>query len=385
MQSLLTREEAYRRNKDDMSIMNALFRIIAMATLAGAVAPAAAQKLQTGYVATPDGVRLYYAKVGNGRQTVIIPGRLFLLPDFLRLTARGRTLIFYDMRNRGLSDTVADPARIGIQNDVEDLEAVRSHFHAEKPDLIGFSYLGMMVVDYATQHPGHVGRIVQLAPVARKFGTRFPATVMAADLDKVPDPAELKKLDEQSRNGYAAEHPKEYCEAEWKTDQQRMVCDPAKAQMIRSPCDMPNEWPTHLGPHFQGLFRSIAALDIPKEAISKLNVPVLTIHGTRDRNVPYGSGRQWDLLLCGLPESGLTGAADDSRSPGAGPPPGSSEASDRNCNARLITVQGAAHMSWIDEPELVFSSIDTFLNGHWPKHAEHVTTPEPRPTAAATQ
>jgi hypothetical protein len=45
-------------------------------------------------------------------------------------------------------------------------------------------------------------------------------------------------------------------------------------------------------------------------------------------------------------------------------------------NARLITIDGAAHMSWIEFPELVFPSIDGFLNGQWPSQAEPVTSLE---------
>jgi pimeloyl-ACP methyl ester carboxylesterase len=130
------------------------------------------QKTETGYMTSLDGVRLYYAKVGNGSDTVIVPGRLFMFRDFQQL-AKGRTLIFYDMRNRGLSDLVADTSKISLQRDADDLEAVREHFLVQKASLIGFSYLGKMVILYATQHSEHVSRIVQIGPVARVFGTSF--------------------------------------------------------------------------------------------------------------------------------------------------------------------------------------------------------------------
>src|SRR5262249_18605420 len=92
-------------------------------------------KAETGYVTSKDGVRLYYAKVGSGTKSVIIvPGRLFTFRDFQPLAKR-RTLIFYDMRDRGHSDAVADNSKISLQHDVEDLEAVRAHFGIEKPDL----------------------------------------------------------------------------------------------------------------------------------------------------------------------------------------------------------------------------------------------------------
>jgi pimeloyl-ACP methyl ester carboxylesterase len=79
----------------------------------------------------------------------------------------GRTLIFYDMRNRGRSEAVTEVSKISLQHDIDDLDAVRGHFEVEKPDLIGFSYLGKIVVLYDMQHPNHVNRIVHIAPVAR--------------------------------------------------------------------------------------------------------------------------------------------------------------------------------------------------------------------------
>ena len=61
----------------------------------------------------------------------------YFVDDFKQL-ADGRTLVVYDPRNRGRSDTVSDRARLegGIMNDVADLDAVRRHFKADKVDLI---------------------------------------------------------------------------------------------------------------------------------------------------------------------------------------------------------------------------------------------------------
>jgi hypothetical protein len=42
-------------------------------------------KVETGYVTSSDGVRLFYARVGTGSKIAILPGRLFTFPDFQRL------------------------------------------------------------------------------------------------------------------------------------------------------------------------------------------------------------------------------------------------------------------------------------------------------------
>ena len=61
-------------------------------------------------------------------------------------SAPGRTVLFYDMRNRGRSDAVKDLSQVTMENDVRDLESVRAHFGVKKATLIGYSYLGFMVV-----------------------------------------------------------------------------------------------------------------------------------------------------------------------------------------------------------------------------------------------
>jgi len=320
-------------------------RVLALLLLSVSVRMAAAQSsaLSEGFVTASDGVRLYYQKVGNGPQVVLLPGRLFLFPAFQRV-AEGRTLIAYDMRDRGRSDAVADPKRITIQDDVNDLEAVRQHFHADKPALIGFSYLGMMVMLYATEHPDHISRIVQLGPVSRKFGEKFPASLRASDASAVPDPAQMRELEALEKSGYIRDHPKDFCEKEWMVTRVQLVGNPANADKLGpGQCEMQNEWPAHLYPHFEASISSIQTLDIPKDKISALRVPVLTIHGTQDRNAPYGGGREWSMLVS---------------------------------DGRLLTLPGAAHMSWVEFPDRVFSAIDTFLKGSWPASAEKVKTME---------
>src|SRR5687768_13303686 len=93
---------------------------------------------EEGYVDRGNGVQLFYQKMGTGGKTLIVPAGLFLAEDFKQLAGEDRTVIFYDMRNRGRSSFIRDSAAIGIDKDVEDLEAIRQHFGVEKADLIGW-------------------------------------------------------------------------------------------------------------------------------------------------------------------------------------------------------------------------------------------------------
>src|SRR5262245_9460401 len=67
--------------------------------------------VQEGYVTTDDGVRLFYQKAGSGTQLVLLPNALYLVDEFSRFTGN-RTLVFFDVRNRGRSDQVTDGAKL---------------------------------------------------------------------------------------------------------------------------------------------------------------------------------------------------------------------------------------------------------------------------------
>lgn len=306
---------------------------------------APAPEVTDGLVTTEDGVELYYVKAGHGAQTVILPARLFTFQD-LRWLAERYTLISYDMRNRGRSSRVADLAKISLQADVADLEAIRRHFGVEQAHLIGYSYLGLMVMLYALDHPQHVERVVQLGPVPLKFGTEYRPEYVAADRQQVIEQNGGARLRELRADDYQTTHPREYCEEEWRVVRFMLVGDPQRvATLGTGVCEWPNEWPVNLARHMERHFvGSVQKLDVSRERVAQLRIPVLTIHGTRDRNAPYGAGREWVYLLP---------------------------------NARLVTVQDAAHQAFAERPEVVRPALDGFLRGGWPAGAEKVTS-DPR-------
>src|SRR5262245_9163696 len=309
-----------------------------MSVAAIVVAALLAASPDTGYVSGPDGVKLYYERIGSGSRTLIIPGRLCRSRD-LQPLARRHTVILYDMRNRGRSSSVSDGALLTIQKDVEDLEAVRRHFKVEKFVPVGYSYLGFMVVLYAMAHADHVERLVQIGPVPRKFGTEYPASLQHHDSVPLVDSATAARLDSLSESEWAKDHQRELCEERRDAYSVRLVGDPAHVARLMDPCGMPNEWPASLSRHFEYHFGAVQKLDVPREAVGKVRVPVLTIHGTWDRNAPYAAGREWAMTLP---------------------------------NARLLTIEGAAHQLTADAPEVVIPAIDGFVDGKWPANAEQV-------------
>ena len=284
-----------------------------------------------GYITTEDGIRLFFQKFGSGQKTVIVPNairssssgnvsRSYLFNDFKGL-ADSRTVIFYDLRNCGGSDHVSDSAKLkrGIHHDVDDLEAVRRHFEITQVDVIGHSYLGMMVILYAIKYPAQVNRVVQIGPVQPFFGKQYAAHLTGADATLLEVSTKLAQLQKDSQS---------VDKINWSFGE-----------------NMKKHWN-------ENIFPSIQSLNLSAEEVAKVNAPVLTIHGTRDRQAPYGGGREWVLMLP---------------------------------NARIVTIENAAHLPWIEAPEKVFGSIKTFLDGAWPEAAHKVESLDPRDEPATNQ
>jgi len=296
-----------------------------------------------GYITTEDGIRLFFQKLGSGQKTVIMPNAVFLFDDFKHL-ADGRTVIFYDLRNCGGSDHVSDRAKLkrGIHHDVDDLEAVRRHFEITQVDVIGHSYLGMMVILCAMKYPAHVNRVVQIGPVQPFFGKKYPAHLTGADATLLEVSTKLAQLQKDSQSEDPELHKKW-----WSLMRVLYVADPANADKINWSFgeNMKKHWN-------ENIFPSIQSLNLSAKEVAKVNAPVLTIHGTRDRQAPYGGGREWVLMLP---------------------------------NARIVTIENAAHLPWIEAPEKVFGSIKTFLNNAWPEAAHKVESLDPKDEPAKKQ
>jgi pimeloyl-ACP methyl ester carboxylesterase len=128
----------------------------------------------------------------------------------------------------------------------------------------------------------------------------------------------------------------EFCRKFWSVLGVLYVTDPKDAgRLDLDRCHLENErnamkyWVEYLMP-------SMRVLDLTPNTVARVTMPVLTVHGRKDRSAPFGGGLDWVRLLP---------------------------------NARLLPVEGAGHMPWIETPALVLGSIERFLDGGWPDAA----------------
>lgn len=291
-----------------------------------------------GTITVADGVRLYFQKFeeksGGGSGPVLFPNGLSLAQDFRHLAAK-RAMVFYDVRNRGRSQTVTDPAKLalGIQQDVHDLDAVRRYFGIDKADVIGHSYIGLMVGLYAMQYPEHTGRLVQIGPMQPDASKQYPPHLMNADGTLAEVMSRIAALSKVPPAG----DPEEMCRNFWRVLRLIYVTNPKDAERIDwGRCELENE--RAFGAYWLGqLLPSIQKLQLQESDFKRAVNPVLVVHGTKDRSAPYGGGRDW---------------------------------AHRFPDARLATVPDGGHAPWIEAPDLVFESMETFLDGEWPVAAE---------------
>lgn len=302
-------------------------RIACIGSLGWGCGGAAPAVVREGFVTTADSVRVYYRVVGEGEETVVVPVATFF-GDRLDALALGRRLVLYDPRGRGRSDAV-DSSQVSLEHQMVDLDAVRAAVGAGQVALIGWSGLGMELFVYTLRHPDRVTRLVQLAPVPPRQ-RRYVDQMIADRMERV-DSAALAAAEAQRARGDFVEDPAAECRASNRVTLPVSFADPATAAQVPDVCVYRNEWPANLGPYFRALLGSFGDYDW-RSALPGVQVPRLVIHGAED-NIPLEGNQEW---VMGQP------------------------------NARLLVVPGAGHWPHFEQPEMVLSAIDTFLDGSWP-------------------
>jgi pimeloyl-ACP methyl ester carboxylesterase len=144
------------------------------------------------------GLKLNAQVLGKGRPLVMLHGLLLgnLASWYLaagRLAGEDRRIVLYDLRGHGNSEVA--PSGYGLEAMAADLEAVLAELAPEGPvDLAGYSYGSLVVLRYAMDHPGRVGRLILVEaplPPLRELAERYAHADMSTLLASVPP--ELRK------------------------------------------------------------------------------------------------------------------------------------------------------------------------------------------------
>jgi proline iminopeptidase len=284
--------------------------------------------LEKGNLEVEPGVRIHYSILGSSGPDLVVPHASWVAGPLLPL-ARGRRIISYDLRNRGLSSLVEDKSRLGISFDVADLETLRLHLGLERPVVIGHSYASAIALLHALDHPGAVGGLVLVGPFAPR---RLPwhETEMPSLGEMIRPPGSTRlgalragKVHRTDPRAYAREWMRHYLLPQQVARRENIDLIPLDA------CDLPNEFPERWIPDWlERVYPSLGDWDW-RPRLPSLRVPVLLVWGESERGPPEVE-REW---LSGLPDG------------------------------RMVAVPGAGHWPFCENPEVFFPAVERFLDG----------------------
>jgi class 3 adenylate cyclase/pimeloyl-ACP methyl ester carboxylesterase len=245
-------------------------------------------KQEIRYCRAADGVRLAYAKVGDGPpilKSAHWMGHLeydWELPISRHLLlglAKDRTLVRYDARGNGLSDW--DVHELSLDAWVSDMETVADTYGLKRFPLFGFSQGCPVAIAYAARHPQRVSHLILYGGFAT--GANKRASLTAGGRER------LAAMNTLVRRGWGADNPAfrqmftsllmptaDKDEADAFNELQRLSASPeCAARYLETVADL-------------------TVLDL----LSQVKAPTLVMHVRDDALVPIKLGRE---LAAGIP------------------------------------------------------------------------------------
>jgi pimeloyl-ACP methyl ester carboxylesterase len=244
-------------------------------------------------------------------------------------------VVFYDPRQRGRSEPATDSTTSTFAGDVDDVEAVRAHFALSRFALVGFSYFGLVAVQYAADHPERVTRLALVSPVEPDDSLarlNDPKAAMARI-----DTVKARQLVRLRAAGKDTADVAGYCRAYWEVNAPVYVGDTLKASQVPTDvCALPNEGIREFGAHVARVMASLGGRRDFSAAAARVRAPTLVVSGDRDLVASPLGARAW---------------------------------AERIPDARLLSVAGGGHLVFVDDPAGVVRALDAFLRGGWPEGA----------------
>ena len=305
--------------------------LMVLASCVGALAQTA-YKIDEGFVTGSDGVRLFYRKVGKGKEVIVYlhggPGSNFRgQADYIEPLAKNRTVIFYDQRGSGLSEIVTDPKLLTAAHHVRDLDVLRTHFRAEKITIIGLSWGSGLAALYAAEHPDRVKRIVFVSPMAPRRSL-FDDRIKKLNSLRTPiEIARRRELQEKLPSATNAETIKICREFSDSTFRLYLVNrTPDNLAHAARRCDIPASAIRNRLVVETAVFASLGVWDL-RPVLRKLSMPTLVMEGDKT-NVPLEATREF---------------------------------ADALPNSHLVLVQNAGHEFFIDQPKRFLDLVEEFI------------------------
>jgi proline-specific peptidase len=229
---------------------------------------------------TADGRRLAYKRIGSGPTLVCHgggPGFSSLYLGNLGGLDEHLELVLLDPRGTGGSGPASDARGYLIEDYAADLEELREHLGLERMLLLGHSHGGVVAVEYASQHPDRVERLI-LASTLPRHGPEQEEAMQAALLERAGEPwyADAREALETEATGvFDDDELMELCRRMMPFYYARYgEAERAHVESLAGdrPCgDAMRQWEAELWPHF----------DL-RPKLTSVTMPTLVIAGEED-------------------------------------------------------------------------------------------------------
>lgn len=242
----------------------------------------------------------------------------YLLPQMLRLGEHG-PLLFYDQRGGGRSRTDSR-APVTWQTHVADLAAVVREFDVTPFTLVGYSWGGLLALFYAIEATGGSvptpDRMVLIdpAPISRAFRTQYDAEYARRQSDR----RIVEMREALAASGLRQEDPEAYRQRAFELSVAGYFADPSRASDL-TPFRV-------IGRVQQSVWDSLGEYDLQSD-LAQVVAPTLIVHGRQDP-IPLASS---EAAAQAMPD------------------------------ARLVILENAGHVPYVEQPDALFAAIDQFL------------------------
>lgn len=327
-----------------MRLIDSLARCVVITAVAASAAASVALVAPTagaqtsGYFTTSDHAQLFYKIIGRGPDTLIAihggPGMDLesIYGDFTVLGAR-HVVIFYDQRGGGKSELPADTMRLVAPRQIQDLDELRQHFKLTKVTLIAHSYGPLLAASYALAHPEAVKRMVFFGPVPPyrgDFSARY-GTALNARLDNAQRAAMRTASRTQNDSTSSDAVARQACRDYWALGLRPRLADPEHTlKLVKSDLCGTDIVGIRYGSRIANrvIMGSFGDWDL-RPQLGTLNAPLLVVHGEME-TIPMDMVEAWATSMP---------------------------------HATLLKVPNAAHFTYAERPEMVWSAVEKFLSG----------------------
>jgi len=293
--------------------------------------------LREGTATLPNGARLWYGIMGGGPDTiVVVPGGPMMSHAYLtaavRPLARRHAVVLYDLRGRGLSDSVpADAPGVSVGTDAADLLALLDTLGIGKAGIVAHHYGSAVVLSLAQRHADRLGRVAFVAPYLLSDLAQY-------DLASEPmDSVAVQALAADFRDGLHERDPDSYCRRHWPV--QFGPVEDMRAHVVRaladSACAGRRQLPGLPSPVTGSILTSFGPAWNFVDSSGALRAPLLVLQGTTDPIYLF-----WSRIYAARASEG-----------------------------RMLELPGSATFPWIDAPAAFGRALDRFFAGEWPPGA----------------